>query len=158
MTAGHPIPALLILLILPLYEANAQDPRDFFESRIRPVLAEHCYRCHNSSGDRKGGLALDHREPLRRGGDSGPAIVVGHGNDSLLVRAVRHTDDGLRMPAKGPKLERAVISDLVKWIDDGAVDPRDAPHEAFGQDLPSCALELDPSGPCRRRGQASEPA
>ena len=130
MVARLPLFSLLILLILPLSETNGQDSRDFFESRVRPVLAEHCYRCHNSSGDRKGGLALDHREALRRGGDSGPAIIVGHGDKSLLVRAVRHADDKLRMPAESGKLEAGVVSDLVKWIDEGAVDPRDAPPSA----------------------------
>ncbi|MAB90507.1 MAG: hypothetical protein CMJ90_13755, partial [Planctomycetes bacterium] len=127
MRTRPPLTALLILVALPLPAAPGQDARDFFENRIRPVLAEHCYRCHNSSGEQRGGLALDHRAALRRGGDSGPAMIVGHGNESLLVRAIRHVDDGLRMPAEGAKLNKQVAADLVKWIDDGALDPRDTP-------------------------------
>lgn len=74
----------------------------FFESRIRPVLIEHCYQCHSvkaaSSGKIKGDLQLDTREGTRRGGDTGPAVVPGKPEKSLLLSALRH--DGLEMPPK----------------------------------------------------------
>jgi cytochrome c553 len=95
---------------------------DFFEKKIRPVLLRNCYECH--SGDvkkAKGGLLLDTRLGLRKGGESGPAIVPGQPDDSLLIEAVRY--DGLEMPPSG-KLPDEVIDDLVKWIEMGAPDPR----------------------------------
>ena len=76
MRTRPPLTALLILVALPLPAAPGQDARDFFENRIRPVLAEHCYRCHNSSGEQRGGLALDHRAALRRGSEQ--ALRHGH--------------------------------------------------------------------------------
>src|SRR5438128_1121482 len=64
---------------------------EFFEKRIRPVLVEHCYRCHSTQAKSpKGGLLLDTRDALRKGGDTGPAIVPGKPEMSLLLRAVRH--------------------------------------------------------------------
>jgi hypothetical protein len=84
----------------------------FFEKRIRPVLAEHCYECHSKRADEfKGGLRLDLGETLRRGGASGPAIVPGQADQSLLIEAVRY--QSLEMPPKG-KLPDRLIADLVK--------------------------------------------
>ncbi|MGK0261375.1 MAG: hypothetical protein ACI8UD_000007 [Planctomycetota bacterium] len=111
--------------------AASQSPQlAFFENRIRPVLAEHCYRCHNSSGTKKARLALDYRAGLRRGGASGPAMVVGNAAESLLIRAIRHQHPKLRMPKEGPKLSDAVVQDFEHWIDSGAADPRDEPPAA----------------------------
>ncbi|MFT4841338.1 MAG: cytochrome c553, partial [Candidatus Azotimanducaceae bacterium] len=111
--------------------AASQSPQlAFFENRIRPVLAEHCYRCHNSSGTKKARLALDYRAGLRRGGASGPAMVVGNAAESLLIRAIRHQHPKLRMPKEGPKLSDAVVRDFEHWIDSGAADPRDEPPAA----------------------------
>jgi len=101
--------------------------REFFESRVRPVLVEHCYSCHNSSTRKKGGLALDFRDGLLEGGGSGPVILPGQPEKSLLIRAVRHEGPDLHMPKDGPKLSEAVVSDLLEWIRRGAPDPRDAP-------------------------------
>jgi hypothetical protein len=95
---------------------------DFFENRIRPILVHSCYECH--SGDpakAKGHLVLDTHDGLRRGGDSGAPVVVGHADDSLLVEAIRY--EGLEMPPKG-KLPDEVIEDFVAWIEMGAPDPR----------------------------------
>ena len=117
-----------MILLMVATTTRAQAPRqEFFESRIRPVLAENCYRCHNSSGNQKGGLALDHREGLRRGGESGPALAPGRPEASLMLGLMRHEDDDRRMPEDGPKLSRTVIDDFTRWIKDGAIDPRDAP-------------------------------
>src|SRR5262245_25312077 len=96
----------------------------FFETRIRPVLVEHCYKCHSTQAKTpRGGLLLDSRDGLRKGGDSGPAIVPGKPAESLLLKAVRHTDETLRMPPKN-KLPAAAVADLEHWIAIGAPDPR----------------------------------
>jgi mono/diheme cytochrome c family protein len=98
---------------------------DYFEKHIRPVLVEHCYECHSAQAEKlKGGLRLDTRAGLLKGGDSGPAILPGDPDKSLLLRAVRHLDENLKMPAKGPKLSEAQIEDLAAWIKLGAPDPR----------------------------------
>ena len=101
--------------------------REFFEKNIRPVLAEHCYECHNSLETAEGSLALDHRQGLLEGGDRGAAVVPSEPAESILLQAIRHEDPDLRMPAGGPKLEPSVIADFERWISLGAADPRDAP-------------------------------
>ena len=95
-----------------------------FEKKIRPVLVAQCYSCHAAdSKEIKGGLALDTREGIRKGGDSGPAVVPGDVKASLLIAAIRH-EDGLEMPPK-QQLTDDQIADFVKWIETGAIDPRD---------------------------------
>ncbi|MFM8470413.1 MAG: DUF1549 domain-containing protein [Limisphaerales bacterium] len=100
----------------------------FFESKIRPVLVEKCYKCHAAGeGNKiKGGLALDSREGARKGGDSGPAVVPGDTKKSLLVEAIRYATKDLQMPPEknGGKLPDAVIRDFERWIQMGAADPR----------------------------------
>jgi hypothetical protein len=98
---------------------------EFFEQKVRPVLAEHCYGCHSVAAKKhKGGLLLDSRDAIRKGGDTGPAVVPGDTNKSLLLKAVRY--DGLHMPPKEKgKLPDRVIVDLERWIKMGAPDPRD---------------------------------
>jgi Protein of unknown function (DUF1553)/Protein of unknown function (DUF1549)/Planctomycete cytochrome C len=106
--------------------AAAADPTgvEFFEQKIRPVLVEHCYKCHSAQAKApKGGLLLDSREGLLKGGDSGPAVVPGKPDAGLLMKAVRYTDEALRMPPKS-KLPDAIVADLAKWIAQGAPDPR----------------------------------
>jgi mono/diheme cytochrome c family protein len=93
------------------------DARDeFFESRIRPVLATACYDCHTDAA--KSGLRVDSRAALLKGGRRGPAIVIGKPDESLLIKAVRH--ETLQMPKGAPKLKDNEIADLVQWIKDGA--------------------------------------
>jgi hypothetical protein len=98
---------------------------EFFEKRIRPLLVESCYSCHSQSSDKgyKGGLLLDVREGLLKGGDSGPAIVPGNPDASLLIKAVRHSDENLQMPPK-KKLAAEQIAALEEWVRLGAPDPR----------------------------------
>ena len=75
------------------------DQIEFFESKIRPILAESCYKCHSAeSGKSKADLRLDTRDTLRRGGGSGPAIVPGDPEKSLLIEAVRYSNSDLQMP------------------------------------------------------------
>lgn len=105
--------------------ADTTDQRklDFFESRIRPVLAEQCYSCHSASAKKlKGELLLDSRWGWQKGGESGPPIVPGNPEESLIIDALRH--ESFKMPPK-TKLPETVILDFVRWIEDGAVDPRE---------------------------------
>ncbi|MBI3192307.1 MAG: DUF1549 domain-containing protein, partial [Pedosphaera parvula] len=99
---------------------------EFFEGKIRPIFASHCYKCHGQAeGNKvKGGLALDSREGLSKGGNSGAAIVPGAPDKSLLITAVRYTDPDLQMPPKGEKLSSSQVADLVTWVKMGAPDPR----------------------------------
>ena len=106
--------------------ADQRKGLDFFESKIRPVLVRHCYKCHSAKAAStkmlKGGLQVDTRDGLRKGGETGPAVVPGQPTKSLLVAALKH--DGLEMPPKA-KLPAAIIADFEKWIRLGAPDPRD---------------------------------
>jgi Protein of unknown function (DUF1553)/Protein of unknown function (DUF1549)/Planctomycete cytochrome C len=98
---------------------------DFFESKVRPVLAEHCYKCHSAVGKSpKGGLRLDTSEGMRKGGDTGPAVVPGDLEASLLLKAVNYDDDVLKMPPNA-KLPPALIATLTQWVKEGA----DVPHD-----------------------------
>jgi hypothetical protein len=109
-------------------EPPALDPKDvaFFETKVRPVLVEKCYSCHSSEGKKvRGGLLLDSRAGWAKGGDSGPAIVPGDPETSLLVQAVKYTEPDLQMPPKG-KLPEETIDVLVEWVKRGAPDPRTA--------------------------------
>lgn len=107
--------------VSPLAAADLQ----FFESRVRPVLADKCYKCHSHQSEKvKGGLLLDTREGLLQGGNTGPAVVAGKPGDSLLIQAVRYADPELQMPPKGEKLSDQEIADLTEWVRRGAPDPR----------------------------------
>ncbi len=106
--------------------ALTPEQAEFFEKRIRPVLASECYECHDAK-KQKGGLRLDYRDGWKKGGDSGDAIVPGQPEKSLLLKSIRHEDPDLQMPQKRPKLSDAAIADIEKWIALGAPDPRDEP-------------------------------
>ena len=93
---------------------------EFFEKKIRPVLAENCYECHNSTGKKKGDLALDWREPLLAAG----VVVPGKPEESPLIKAIRHEEDYEPMPSKGPKLAKLIIKNFEDWVRMGAPDPR----------------------------------
>jgi hypothetical protein len=100
---------------------------EFFESRIRPVLVARCYSCHNSTVSAQGGLAVDQRAALLRGGNGGAAVVPGKPEKSRLFAAIAHTLPGLEMPKGGAKLDKGVLADFAKWIAMGAPDPRGKP-------------------------------
>jgi Protein of unknown function (DUF1553)/Protein of unknown function (DUF1549)/Planctomycete cytochrome C len=108
----------------------AQAPRpdvtgaEFFEKKIRPVFATRCYVCHSASAPKiQGGLQLDTRDLLRRGGNSGSPIVPGDPNASLLIKALRYTEANLKMPP-GKALAPEVVADFEQWVRMGAPDPR----------------------------------
>src|SRR5207244_156434 len=94
---------IFVILAFAAPVAFAQESgTDFFEKKIRPILVEHCYACHSRQAKKQsGGLLLDTRAAVRKGGDTGPAIVPGKPDDSLLIQAVRHTRGELKMPRKG---------------------------------------------------------
>jgi hypothetical protein len=119
-------------LLLATHTSPAED-HAFFESKVRPVLVEHCFECH-SEEKTKGGLALDTKRGWEKGGDNGPVIVPGKPEESLLIKAVRYHDEDLAMPPekKGGKLPEAVIADLVEWVKLGAPDPRVAEKKIAG--------------------------
>ncbi|MBL6831996.1 MAG: PSD1 domain-containing protein [Pirellulales bacterium] len=117
------LPALAAVLCSPESVANGRDDPaslEFFESRIRPVLLEHCHECH-AADEVNGGLRVDSGPALLAGGDSGPAVAPGKPEESLLLAALRH--DGFEMPPSG-RLPDAVVADFAAWIEAGAVDPR----------------------------------
>ena len=121
---------LLQLMTAPgphLLAANKAEHVEFFEQRIRPVLAQDCYECHSSKGGAEGGLVLDHRQGLLEGGDRGPAIAPGKPDESLLIQAIRHDVEDVEMPSAAPKLDAAIIRDFEQWVRMGAPDPRDEP-------------------------------
>ncbi|MGP0064233.1 MAG: PSD1 and planctomycete cytochrome C domain-containing protein [Isosphaeraceae bacterium] len=137
---GKPVPFdaaiktanFLSLVLLTVGTAWADDRKsdlegvDFFESRVRPVLVEHCYKCHSAqSKPIKGGLRLDSLDAMQKGGDMGPAVVPGNLDASLLVQAVRYQDEALRMPPKG-KLADPTIASIEHWVKGGAVVPHAA--------------------------------
>jgi len=97
----------------------------FFETKIRPVLSESCYQCHSekalTAGMLQGQLLLDTRDGIRKGGESGPAVVPNDVAASLLISAIRH--ESFEMPPK-TQLSLDVISDFVRWVELGAPDPR----------------------------------
>src|SRR4051812_9979653 len=109
----------LFVLVAAAAPARADD---FFEKHVRPLLAEQCVGCHGPE-KQKGGLRLDSKAGWQTGGDSGPAVVPGNPDASLLLKAVRGAAGVERMPPKG-KLPDAAIAALTKWVKDGAPDPR----------------------------------
>ena len=113
----------------------------FFESKIRPLLIEHCYECHSrKSGESSGDLLLDNAVSMRSGGVSGPAIVAGKPDQSLLIRAVRYDDAEYQMPPTG-KLSAEAIELLERWVQMGAPDPRKGDASQSNKTSP---LEIDP--------------
>lgn len=119
----------VVLLVSPLAATAAEPDRagvEFFEAKIRPVLVAKCYECHSAEaaegGKLKGKLLLDSREGAQKGGETGPAVVPGKVEDSLLISALKH--ESFEMPPTG-KLPDAVIADFVKWVEMGAPDPRE---------------------------------
>jgi mono/diheme cytochrome c family protein len=126
-----------VFLLTPFAARAAAPPapgaNDFFEKSVRPLLSSNCYECHGPKKQR-GGLRLDSRAALLTGGDSGPAVVPGHPEKSLLVKAVHYKGE-LKMPPKGQLTPKQVTA-LTTWVRQGAPWPetaaavRPAPKEA----------------------------
>ena len=106
------------------------DGLEFFEAKIRPLLVEKCYSCHSAQSEKlKGGLRLDWRGGVLKGGDTGPAIIPADPKSSLLVKAVSYSDPDLQMPPK-KRLSAQEVGDLSLWIKMGAPDPRAEPAKS----------------------------
>lgn len=120
-----------VLLLIQARTSRAEDS-DFFKQRVQPLLERRCYECHSHRAkELQGGLTLDSRSGWAKGGDSGPAIVPGKPDDSLLIKAVRRTNKYLLMPPN-EKLKDDEIEVLVDWVRRGAVDPRESPDTESG--------------------------
>ena len=133
-TAFQKIPFLLLGVLLPSGGRGAEelsaDDLQFFENRIRPLLAEHCYECHSATSKKvKGGLLLDRKAGWMKGGESGEVIVPGKPDESLLFKMSERDPDYDPMPPK-TALGRQQVEDLREWIARGAPDPR---SEAIGE-------------------------
>ena len=100
-----------------------REQAEFFNTKIRPILFDTCGECHLD--DQNGGLRIDSRESLVKGGENGPAIVPGDPEASLLIHAIRRDGTGPRMPKEGPRVSQETIDAFVKWIKDGAPWPPD---------------------------------
>ncbi|MGB0583102.1 MAG: DUF1549 domain-containing protein, partial [Limisphaerales bacterium] len=108
---------------------------NFFETKIRPVLANNCYKCHSAAEKVKGGLTVDSKKGLLAGGSSGkPTLAPGNPAKSLLMTAIRYEDGDLEMPPNA-KLPDNVIADFERWIKMGAPDPRTGKNVVTGADV-----------------------
>ena len=97
---------------------------DFFSSQVLPILQTNCYECHSHEAKKmKGGLTLDSKSGWAKGGDSGPTIIPGKPEKSLIITAIRHEDSDYEMPPK-KTLPDEKINILVDWVKRGAPDPR----------------------------------
>ncbi len=118
----------LFFAVLPIFSIAA-DEIQFFESKIRPVLSEKCYECHSAKSKKiKGGLRLDHIDLILQGGDSGPALVLGNPDESLIIEVIRYEDPNFQMPPKG-KLKDSEIKNFKTWIRNGAIWPNEIAPE-----------------------------
>lgn len=119
--------AVVSALILPSAWAVESNPTaaqlDFYEKKVRPILVDSCYSCHSADTKPAGGLRVDDLNGLLTGGNTGPAVVPGNPEKSLLLRRVRHEDPKRKMPKEGDALTSAQIADLELWIKEGAAWP-----------------------------------
>jgi mono/diheme cytochrome c family protein len=103
-------------------ESPTPDEAKFFQSKIKPILADTCFSCHGN-GKHKGGLKMDTRADLLKGGEDGPVVVPGKPKDSDLIKAIRFEvdDEDKKMPPpdKKPKLSEQQIADMTKWVEMG---------------------------------------
>lgn len=110
-------------MMLTLALLLAADPNaDVYEKDIKPILVEHCFKCHGAEEKIKGGLNLTQRKTILAGGDTGPAFDAKSPNDSLLLKAIRYKDEAYQMPPKG-RLPDAEIAKIEKWVRDGMKMP-----------------------------------
>ena len=125
--AGVAITAAFALGAAPAaVETPTAEQAQFFETKIRPVLVERCYACHSSQGEKvRGGLVLESRAGVLRGGDDGMVVVPGDPDASMLIKAIRYTDPKLKMPPKAEtRLSPEQVADFEKWVAMGVPDPR----------------------------------
>ncbi len=104
-------------------DADQATKVEFFEKKIRPILANHCHACHSADTNAKGGLRIDDRNGLLAGGNLGPAVVPGDAAKSLQLQRVTHKDVKRRMPLESAAMTDEQIADLTRWVKDGAAWP-----------------------------------
>jgi hypothetical protein len=121
--------SITLLAAAPLVMSGQTTPRDeaalieFFEKKVRPVLVNNCYTCHSANTKAMAGLRVDDRNGLIQGGGRGPAVVPGHPEKSLLLQAINHTHNKVKMPPN-KHLADEEIAVLTQWIKDGAAWPK----------------------------------
>ncbi len=144
--------AVALLLAAGRWAWAGDDPEAFFELKVRPVLAGTCVKCHGAT-KASGGLRLDSREAMLKGGDGGPAVMPGDPKHSRLIQAIEHADESLEMPPN-KLLPAPARADLAAWVADGAKWPKSGPsgrafagqkHWAF-EPLSAIAPPEDPTG------------
>ena len=113
----------LFATIACLLTAPVMGAEDIFVSKVEPLLKQRCFECHSHEGKIKGGLALDSKSGWEKGGESGPALVPGKPEASLLMQALSHAEKDVKMPPK-KMLPAAEIAVFAEWIRLGAPDPR----------------------------------
>jgi mono/diheme cytochrome c family protein len=128
----HRVIAIAVSGVLAPFIAHSQpqssespEALQFFEKKIRPLLADRCYSCHSADTKAAGGLRVDDRSGIMLGGDAGPAVVPGDPDNSLILQRIRHANPKRKMPKEGEHLNDEEIADLVTWIKDGAAWPRE---------------------------------
>lgn len=134
----------IVTLVAPAAVADDAAEVEFFEKRVRPVLVQRCYGCHaNDAKTIRGGLLVDSRDALLIGGDSGPAVVPGKPEESLLIEAVLfHDDADYQMPPKG-KLPQREIEALIQWVKSGAPFPGKQSSPDRPASVPGHKREID---------------
>src|SRR5260370_12864930 len=124
---------ILMILFVPATAARAQgrhgDAETFFELKIRPVLADKCFKCHGGKKVSQG-LRVDSRAALLKGGESGPALIPGDADKSLLIQALRYAHADIKMPPD-KQLPDKVVADFAAWVQQGAACPATSPR-SFG--------------------------
>jgi mono/diheme cytochrome c family protein len=142
--------SLCLLALTAVLAAQSATPTteqvEFFESKIRPVLAQQCFACHTTA--QTANLRLDSRADILKGGNSGPAIVPGDPDKSVLIARITAASDDQRMPRGGTRLTDLQIADFKKWVKDGAPLPmrrRSTPGRAI-----TSRPHKENSGPCSR--------
>lgn len=135
---------LLLVLLIPQVAVAQPSPADveFFEARVRPLLIKHCSECHSRQAKTvQGGLRLDHPDGLKRGGESGPAVVPGKPDESRLIAAVRYKNPDSQMPPAG-KLTDVEIEVLVAWVQRGAAFPTSASDGDPSKAVPKRTIDI----------------
>src|SRR3954451_19078850 len=112
--------AVFAALGAPAFAATAAPTKaqtEFFENKIRPIFQENCFKCHSvDAGKSKGGLTLDTKAGVLKGGDNGPIVVPGDLDKSQIINAINSLDPDLQMPPKGEKLTAEPIADITTWV------------------------------------------
>ncbi len=120
--------------------ADNRNDSDFFENRVRPVLEKHCMECHSSATKIKGGLSLDSKKGWEDGGDSGPALIPGNPEESLILEAISWRNLDLQMPPKN-KLPDRDRQALEEWVKRGAFDPRETAANSMPEKKPAMSVD-----------------